>query len=155
MPTYKGCEISETFLDFQTFTGWHTSQIGYGNEGYQLDKDLLVEGNRMYDVSTCCLLPEQLNSFLTFREGGRGNYAIGVSYDNARVLPYVAQMSVDGEHRTIGYYSSELEAHLAYRTAKEAEARKWASRLEAGVDVDVRVIERLKTWTLPEKFQFN
>jgi len=155
MPTYKGCEISKEFLDFNNFAEWHTTQIGYGNDSYQLDKDLLVEGNKIYGSDFCCLLPKQLNSFLTFREGARGLYALGVSFDHLRPLPYIAQMSTDGEHKLVGYYATELDAHLAYREAKESEARKWADKLVAGIDVDVKVIERLKTWTLPVRFQFN
>jgi hypothetical protein len=60
-PTYKGCTVAESWHNFQNFCVWF-----YDNyiEGYNLDKDKLVVGNRVYSESTCTFLPVSENAML-------------------------------------------------------------------------------------------
>lgn len=43
-PTYKG--VRHTFENFSDFVEWASPQVGYHSSGFQLDKDLLVKGNK-------------------------------------------------------------------------------------------------------------
>lgn len=63
-PTYIGCSVHPDWHNFQTFAKWYTSQVGYV-EGWDMDKDLLVEGNKVYGPDTCILLPRPINSLLS------------------------------------------------------------------------------------------
>lgn len=63
-PSYIGCTVHPDWHNFQTFAKWYTEQPGYA-EGWDLDKDLLVEGNKVYGPDTCILLPRQINSLVT------------------------------------------------------------------------------------------
>lgn len=47
-------------------------------EGRALDKDFLVEGNKVYSPSTCVFLPSKLNTFIITRGNARGQYPLGV-----------------------------------------------------------------------------
>ena len=150
-PSYSGCSISEEFEDFQYFANWYTVQTGYGFENYELDKDLLVEGNKIYSPDLCVLIPSSLNSFLNFKGASRGEYPIGVSKRNGK---YVCQMSFNGGHIHLGIFNTPDDAYKKYKEAKENFAKIWYERLlNKEFIVDTRVIERMKNWTLPKILQ--
>ena len=48
-PTYMGCSVSEEWHTFSVFRNWMESQDW---QDTQLDKDLLVEGNKVYSPET-------------------------------------------------------------------------------------------------------
>lgn len=143
-PTYVGCSLSETFSEFQGFTDWHVKQVGYGIAGYQIDKDILVRGNKVYSENNCVLVPSILNNFLLDRAGDRGKQPQGVSFNIAH-NKYVAQISSEYKRKHLGYYNTCEAAQTAYKEAKQKEAYRWYERLKAGeFAVDERVIERMR-----------
>ncbi len=58
-PCYKGCSVSEEWHNFQNFAKWYEENYV---EGYQLDKDIKVEGNRVYGPTTCMFVQSQKNA---------------------------------------------------------------------------------------------
>lgn len=76
-PTYAGCTMSEDFKNYQYFAEWCQSQVGYGLPDYQIDKDLLVTGNKIYGENTCVFIPSLLNMFIT-STSRRRDYPTGV-----------------------------------------------------------------------------
>lgn len=148
-PTYVGCTMSQEFANFQTFTDWHISQVGYGMQGYELDKDVLVPGNKLYSAETCVLVPSALNQF--FSDNGKSSgYHKGVSLYK-RSGRYTAQIRADGDQITLGYFHTPEEAAAVYVAAKEAEAKRWAARLSAGEFMaDPKVIHILLNYTYRE-----
>lgn len=148
-PSYIGCSISDNFKDFQRFTDWYVTQKGYGQKGYHLDKDLLVTHNKRYAEESCAIIPAALNSFIVANDSCRGLYPVGVSFDTKH-SKIRASISSNGYQKHLGYFNTVGEASEVYKVAKEAEAYRWYERLKAGeFVVDERVIERMRTWTLP------
>ena len=81
-PTYKGCNVSDNFLNYSFFYDWCQKQIGFGKVDekgryWQLDKDLLFVGNKTYSETTCVFVPHEINSFFTDSGNTRGEYPVG------------------------------------------------------------------------------
>ena len=133
-PTYKDCEVSDNFKSYEYFYEWCNKQIGFGNDGFELDKDLLIKGNKIYSESTCVFIPREINSLLIKREASRGEYLIGVYWDK-RDKAFVAQVSQSkGKRERLGYFNNEIEAFNAYKVAKESfvkeQANKWKGKID-------------------------
>lgn len=135
---YKDCSVSENFKYYPYFKEWCNKQIGFGNKGWALDKDILVKGNRVYSEDTCCLVPAEINSLLT-RYTKESDTCKGVYY-NKKLGKFSAHLL--GKY--IGLFTTELEAFQVYKQAKEAYikevANKWKDR------IDNRVYEALMNW---------
>ena len=46
--TYSGVDCSEEWLVFSNFLNDISNMVGYGNSSWQLDKDILFKGNKLY-----------------------------------------------------------------------------------------------------------
>ena len=136
--TYEGCEVSDNFKSYEYFYEWCHKQIGFGVDGngnsFQLDKDLLTKGNKVYSETTCVFLPNEINSLLTRREASRGDHLIGVYWCKTNKA-FVAQVKKNkGKQEYLGSFKTELEAFNAYKQAKESfvkeQANKWKSQID-------------------------
>ena len=133
-PTYEGCEVSNNFKSYEYFYEWCNKQIGFNNKDWQLDKDLLTKGNKVYSENTCIFIPAEINLLLVKREALRGTHPIGVRW-HKRDKAFVAKVNKNkGKQEFLGYFNTELEAFNAYKVAKEAfvkeQAEKWKSQID-------------------------
>ena len=138
-PSYEQCLTSETFNDYQQFKTWCNSQLGFGNTGWELDKDILVKGNKIYSEDTCCFVPKEINLLLVKHDKGRGDYLLGVDYHKNR-----KQFRARCSDKHLGWFNTEIEAFNAYKQAKEdyikEVAEKWKDQ------IDPRVYEALMSY---------
>ena len=145
-PTYIGCEVSDNFKSYEYFYEWCQKQIGFGNKGWHLDKDLLVKGNRVYSEDSCVFLPQEVNTLLTKRTNSRGEYSIGVSWSKTSKAFVATVAKNKGKSEHLGFFNTELEAFKAYKKAKESfvkeQADKWKSQ------IDERAYEALMNYTV-------
>lgn len=77
-PTYRQCSIIDQWYNFANFYEWAKYQIGSKTPRWQLDKDIICKGNKLYAPKFCAYVPSQLNALFTKREADRGEYPIGV-----------------------------------------------------------------------------
>ena len=109
-PTYEGCKCSENFKSYEYFYEWCNKQIGSDNEGWHLDKDLLIKGNKIYSENTCIFLPQEINSLLIKSTATRGKHLIGVYWSNTNKA-FVAQVRKNkGKQEWLGCFNTEIEA---------------------------------------------
>ena len=133
-PTYEYCTVSENFKHYEYFYEWCNKQIGFGNEGWHLDKDLLVKGNKVYSESACVFIPAEINTVLIKCDKIRGKHLIGVYY-HKRDKAFMAQVSKNkGGSEYLGSFNTELEAFNAYKAAKEAFVKEQASKWKEQID---------------------
>ena len=133
-PTYEGCEVSDKFKSYEHFYHWCNKQIGFGNQGWQLDKDLLIKGNKVYSESTCIFIPSEINKVLTKSDKVRGEYPIGVCWHKTNKA-FVAQVSKStGKQEYLGSFNTEIEAFNAYKTAKESFIKEQADKFKSQID---------------------
>lgn len=121
-PTYTDCTVCDEWLTFSNFKQWMEAQDWKGKD---LDKDLLVQGNKVYSPSTCMFVSHDINSLTTASKATRGAYPIGVSF-HSRSKKYQVKLRVGGKSSHIGHYNTPEEAHEAYKAAKEAHVHKIA-----------------------------
>ena len=140
----RGVFVCREWHNFQNFADWYY-KYKKKEDGWNLDKDILVKGNLEYCPEKCCIVPRQINMAVVSRISDRGAYAIGVSY-NKRDNTFSMQVQI-GQGRAIHTrHKTEEQAFLAYKDAKETQllslAYEWAGR------VDHKVIVALKEWSV-------
>ena len=135
-PTYRGCTVSDEWLTFSVFKNWMEKQDWEDN---QLDKDLLIEGNKVYSPETCVFVSGMVNNFTIDGGAARGECPIGV-YWNKGEGKFKSQcrnpFTKKQEH--LGYFTCEQEAHQAWLKHKLGLAHELAA-----IQTDPRVAEAL------------
>lgn len=125
-PTYKDCTVCSEWLLFSNFKSWMEGQDW---KGKQLDKDLLIQGNKVYSPSTCIFINLDINLLLNTHKSVRGKYKLGVSLNKDRVRAFRATCNkLKGKIKTLGDYYSEDEAHQAYCKFKYSLISKLANK---------------------------
>ena len=126
---YVGCSVSDNFKYFPYFKEWCNQQIGFNIEGFELDKDILVKGNKIYSEDTCCFVPREINSLFVKRKKSRGNFALGVDYKKS-----VKKFRARCGNKYLGLFNTELEAFYAYKQAKETYIKEVANKWKDQID---------------------
>ena len=142
-PSYQEAEMSENFKRYSYFKDWCHNQIGFDQDGWQLDKDILVKGNKLYSEATCCFVPPEINTLILKADRIRGKYPIGV-YEDKQAGKFKVRISVEGKQKHVGRYYCEKEAFYAYKVAKEQYIKEVANKWKG--QIDVRVYEALINW---------
>ena len=133
-PTYEGCKVSDNFKSYEYFYEWCNSKVGFDVKGFDLDKDLLIKGNKVYSENTCIFIPREINTLLVKRKASRGEHLIGVYWHNTS-KSFKAMVSKNkGKSEHLGYFKTEIEAFNAYKVAKESfvkeQAEKWKGKID-------------------------
>ena len=139
---YEDVEVYEEWLNFQNFAEWCVGNSFYGKTDdkgrkYQLDKDILIRGNKIYSPETCCFVPASINCILLFSKGSRGNLPVGVSYVK-KLRKYRADISRRNiSDRVLGYFNTPEEAFEVYKVTRERYIKEvaeiWKDRIDERV----------------------
>lgn len=137
-PTYKEATVCKEWLCFQNFAAWCESQEFFdakddNGKFYQLDKDILFKGSKIYSSETCCFVPSQINSLFSHVKSSKGGYPVGVSYVKGRDK-FHAGYSNCGKLINLGHFKTPEQAFNAYKAAKESHikfmANSWKDRID-------------------------
>lgn len=119
-PTYADCSVDPRWHCFQDFGDWF--EENYKPEfmqRWQLDKDILVRGNRIYSPDNCCFVPIEINNL--FSSCPSNDLPRGVSV-------YQNKFRARLHKKTIGYAKTSEEAHLIYETYRQKHVKEVANR---------------------------
>lgn len=129
-PTYKGCTVSEKWHNFQVFAKWYDENF-YEIEGerMELDKDILVKGNKVYSPENCIFVPKSINAMFGIRSVKRDSFPIGVYKHRNK---YQASCYGVGH---LGVFDNKEDAFDAYKTNKEKIIKKIAEDYKSRIPV--------------------
>ena len=113
-PTYTGCTVIEGWLLFSNFKVWMMNKDWQGNE---LDKDLLIQGNKVYSPDNCLFVTRAINLLLNENKAARGKYPQGVDFHKASDK-YKASVRIKGKQKYLGLFDTPKEAFEVYKKAK-------------------------------------
>ena len=135
--TYSDVTICDEWLNFQNFAEWwNTNYYSIDDEKMQLDKDILVKGNKIYSPEYCIFVPQCINSLFVKRDQSRGDLPIGVGYDKKR-NKYRAYCSIKKKLVAIGnnYHTPEDAFYKGYKPFKEKVIKEMADRYKENIPV--------------------
>lgn len=133
-PTYVGCSVSDNFKNYTYFHEWCHKQVGYSEDGWQLDKDILFKGNKLYSENTCVFVPPDINALFTLSGRARGNWPVGVSLKK-ETGKFQAACTVGKKSKIyLGYHSTPEDAFAAYKEFKEMAVKDAANRFKERID---------------------
>lgn len=135
--TYIGCTVCDEWLTFSNFKSWMEKQDWRGK---QIDKDLLVKGNKIYSPDTCVLVDAMTNKFTTDCGAARGAWPIGVSFCK-RSKKFLSQCCnpFSRKREFLGYFACQQQAHEAWKRRKNELACQLAD-----MQTDQRVADALR-----------
>lgn len=144
-PSYAGCTVDPRWHNFQAFSEWLTSQPNWQMDGYELDKDALIQGNKIYGPDYCALVPKKINIALK-RSPNKYGMPQGVSKRDSDKT-YLARWSgEDGKSFRIGRYETPELAFLAVKEVAESKVRSMADSMRD--ELDPRVYESLMRYEM-------
>ena len=122
--TYAQCEVCDEWYLYENFYEWLHQQENFtqwlNNPDWDIDKDIIIKGNKIYTPDNCSLVPKNVNMLFLTNKQIRGPYPIGVTYDK-RIDRYVARCNnpLTEKREYLGRYNSVTQAFLAYKKRKE------------------------------------
>lgn len=137
--TYKECSVEEYLHSFTNFYNHIKTMIGYDEyqNNFELDKDLLVKGNKCYSRDTIVFVPKEINSFLVNSKGS-GDLPVGVSLCVlAEKTRYKARIRKGDKREYLGLYDTPEQAYQAYLLEKKSYAKVLADKWKDKIDIRV------------------
>lgn len=120
-PTYESATCCDEWLLYENFYEWLHKQENFdkwGDNRWNIDKDILVKGNKIYSPETCFLVPCNVNSLFTNKSNYRGDLPIGVKRSGNSFLSRCSN-PITGNREYLGSYSTPYYAFFAYKKYKE------------------------------------
>ena len=137
-PTYRDCSVCKEWLKYSNFKRWYSENYV---EGYNLDKDILVKGNKLYSPETCCFVPQEINKLFLRCGASRGDLPIGVCRSNSPRSHKLYRVYL--RKKRIGDYYTVDDAFKAYKQAKEAYIKEVASEYYSEGKITKRVYDAM------------
>lgn len=148
---YKGCTVCDEWKLYSNFKKFYDDNCK--NDSFHLDKDILVQGNKIYSPNTCLFVPEEINDSIKSEWSDNKSLPLGVTM--TRYGKYRARCIINkGKKQThLGVFDTEKEAFSIYKEYKLSRIKEMAERYFKLGDIDKRTYDAiLKYKILPFKY---
>lgn len=138
--TYEDCSVCEEWHNYQNFAAWLVNQVGWSsNEDWNLDKDIILEGNRLYSPETCAWVPRKINNILPSARKKLSSHPVGVwkSKTSGKFHAYCTNYA--GERVFLGSFDREDDALKVRVDYKNSVLRDAAMRWKGKIDDKVYI----------------
>jgi len=119
----RGVRVCDSWLNFQNFAEWF-----YDNhvEGYELDKDILFDGNLLYSPDYCRFIPKRINLLLRRSHNRQADLPVGVAFNNGSYSAFIRR-GCGSPYEYLGCFRTPEDAHKKYKEEKEKYIKKVAA----------------------------
>jgi len=122
---YAGCTLDPRWYKLSAFKEWIEQWDDFENK--EVDKDILIPGNRIYGPDTCLMVRPIVNAW--FKPTIKGDLPRGVSWNSCwkkgkSPNPYRAQITPIGGKRTaLGVYATIEESSAVFEKARKEQIK--------------------------------
>ena len=140
-PTYICCYVCDEWKRLSAFKEWFDK---YYQDEYDLEKDIISKGNKVYSPQTCCFVPRAINILITTDRRGQSLYPVGVHRCQwGNCVRYQAHFHHNKSTVHVGYFKTPEEAFYAYKSAKEQKVKELATQYFQEGKITHRVYQAL------------
>jgi hypothetical protein len=131
-PVYQECYMVKEWHNFTIYEAWHLKNYV---TGFEVDKDIVVKGNKEYGPENCRFVPAHINTLLfTNQDRKETDLPMGVIQVHNK---YRARLSKQGKRTNVGYFSTPEAAHSAYMVARKGYIKEVADEWKDKIKPDV------------------
>ena len=113
-PSYMGVTVCDEWLCYANFKEWYDKNIyEIKDEKVQLDKDILVKGNKIYSPETCIFAPQRIN--ILFRELNNNEFPTLEERNNGT---FAIRVRMNGKSKRISGFKTKEKAEECYLKEK-------------------------------------
>ena len=143
-PQYRGCSVCEEWLNYSNFKVWY-DQNNIPRMSFDLDKDILFKGNKIYSPETVVFVPHTINTLFLSKKDDRGDFPIGV-YCEKDKKRFRAAMSFMGKQIKLGSFETVESAFERYKEYKEDFIKDMAEQFKD--EIPHKVYEAMMKWEI-------
>ena len=139
---YQDVQVCQEWYDFFNFEKWfEENYYEIPNCRMELDKDILIKNNKVYQPNACCFVPQEINSLLISKNlktikhhfdkntsPANQELPVGVTWCNDK-NKYRASLNLGkGVVKNLGRFNTVQEAFECYKQAKENRIKEVANQ---------------------------
>lgn len=141
---YLECLVCDEWHNFSNFEKWFDyNYYELDDEEVELDKDILVKGNKMYSPETCIFAPKRING-LFVKSNDDNDKSLGIIWKD-KISKYEVRCAIGEQGRKyLGVYSTKEDAFNVYKKFKEDYVKEMAEKYKE--KIPQRLYEALCKW---------